>query len=89
MASMETRRMAMVGKKLFVSFYCSTVLVFVLIYCCFVFVGHAVVPAADVAPTFEDEDEENGDGIQLAKGYSSSSGPLASSLAHVDRDSLW
>ncbi|CAE7640219.1 unnamed protein product [Symbiodinium microadriaticum] len=56
--------------------------------------GHGEAPAAttasEVAPTFEDDDEENGDGIQLAKGYSSSSGPLnSSSLVHVERDSLW
>lgn len=52
--------------------------------------GQPSVAVSEVAPTFEDEDEENGDGIQLAKGYSSSSGPLASSsLVHVERDSLW
>jgi hypothetical protein len=29
--------------------------------------GHPSVAVSDVAPTFEDDDEENGDGIQLAK----------------------
>eukprot|EP00602_Paraphysomonas_sp_CaronLab_P002759 CAMPEP_0185025184 /NCGR_PEP_ID=MMETSP1103-20130426/8241_1 /TAXON_ID=36769 /ORGANISM="Paraphysomonas bandaiensis, Strain Caron Lab Isolate" /LENGTH=601 /DNA_ID=CAMNT_0027558333 /DNA_START=54 /DNA_END=1856 /DNA_ORIENTATION=- len=48
-------------------------------------------PTSEPASLYaDDEDEENGDGIQLAKGYSSSSGPLAStSLVHVERDSLW
>lgn len=48
------------------------------------------VSVSEVSPAYDDDEEENGDGIQLAKGYSSSSGPLASSsLVHVDRDSLW
>lgn len=40
-------------------------------------------------PTTDDADEEEGDGIQLAKGFANSSGPTVKNLLHENNDSLW
>lgn len=38
----------------------------------------------------DDEEDDNGDGIQLAKGYANSSGIVApTTLVHAEKDSLW